>query len=190
MRGLKRMKIFFKFILFSFIVIFLAGCTASMPKGFLKLPENHLEKRQTEMRLYETKEEEKIISSVAGVLQDLGFILDDSETKLGFISASKKADAKSGGQMTAAFFLDVLSAMGGSQGNNMNSCDKEQLMKASAITKLSLEGNKISVRVTFQRIVWNMSNQISRVETVNDPEIYEKFFKDLSKSIFLEAQEI
>ncbi|MCG2711789.1 MAG: hypothetical protein L6416_05655 [Candidatus Omnitrophica bacterium] len=184
------MRILAKALLCFFLILILAGCASTTPKGFLKLPENHLEKRQTEMRLYETKDEEKIISAVAGVLQDLGFILDDSETKLGFVSASKKADAKSGGQMTAAFFLDVLSAMGGSQGNNMNSCDKEQLVKASVITKPSLKGNETSVRVTFQRIVWNMNNQISRVETVNDPEIYVKFFNDLSKSIFLEAQEI
>ena len=172
------------------LILILAGCTTTTPKGFLKLPENYLEKRQTEMRFYETKDEEKIISAVAGVLQDLGFILDDSESKLGFIAASKKADAKNSGQMAAAFILDVLAAMGGNQCTNMSNCDKEQLVKASVIIKPSLAGNKTAVRVTFQRIVWNMNNQVSRVETVNAPEIYQKFFAGLSKSIFLEAQEI
>jgi len=53
-----------------------------------------------------------------------------------------------------------------------------------------LDGSKTMVRVTFQRIVWNMQGQVSRIETMNDPEIYKKFYSALSKSIFLEAQEV
>ncbi len=142
------------------------------------------------MRQYDTTNEEQILTAVAGVLQDLGFNLDNSETKLGFVAASKKADAKSKGQITGAIFLDVLAAMGGGQGNNMAQCDKSQVVKASVITKPSIEGKKIVVRVTFQRIVWNMSGQINKVESINDPDIYQKFYDSLSKAIFLEAQKI
>ena len=69
-------------------------------------------------------------------------------------------------------------------------CDKEQKVRASVIVQPSLNGSKTGVRVTFQRIVWNMSNQISRVETIIDPQIYEKFYVALSKAIFLEAEKI
>jgi hypothetical protein len=130
------------------------------------------------------------LAAIAGVLQDLGFTLDNSETKLGFVAASKKADATSGGQMAGAFFLDLLAAAGGGHGNAMQNCDKSQVVKASVITKPSLEANKTVVRVTFQRIVWNVNNQISKVETINDIEIYQKFYDGLSKAIFLEAQKI
>ena len=179
----------FSKLLVLFLCLGIIGC-ASVPKGFLKPSETSLEKKQLQMRQYETKDEEKIISSVAGVLQDLGFNLDNSETKLGFIAASKKADATSGGQMAGAIFLDMLSALGGGHGNATANCDKSQVVKASVITRLSLDGGKITVRVTFQRIVWNMSNQISKVESINDPEIYQKFYDGLSKAIFLEAQKI
>jgi len=64
------------------------------------------------------------------------------------------------------------------------------MIKASVITQPSLDGNKMVVRVTFQRIVWNMSNIISRIETVNEPTIYQKFYDSLSKAIFLEAEQI
>lgn len=160
------------------------GCV-SIPKGFLKPDEGVLQKRQLQNRQYDTTDEEKIMSSVSGVLQDLGFILDSSETKLGLISASKQADAKSGGQI----FLAFLAAMGGN-GQAMGTCDKNQVVKASVVTHLTSDGSKVLVRVTFQRLVWNMNNQLNRVETISDPAIYQKFYDALSKAIFLEAQQI
>ncbi len=172
-----------------FLCLGIIGC-ASIPKGFLKPTEASLEKKQLQMRQYDTTNQEQILAAVAGVVQDLGFILDNSETKLGFIAASKKADATSGGQIAGAFFLDMLAAVGGSHGNAMANCDQSQVVKASVITKPSLDGQKTVVRVTFQRIVWNMNNQIKKVETIDDPEIYQKFYDSLSKAIFLEAQKI
>jgi len=177
----------FKTARFSFVFLIclgMVGC-ASIPKGFLKLSDASLEKRQLQIRQYETTNKEQILTAVAGVLQDLGFTLDSSETKLGFVAASKKADAKSGGQIAGAFILDVLFGT-----NNSALCDKSQVVKASIITKLSLDNKKTVVRVTFQRIVWNMNGQISKVESINDLEIYQKFFDGLSKAIFLEAQQI
>lgn len=175
---------FLRMFVVTFLCVGIIGC-ATIPKGFLKPSETYLEKRQLQMRQYDTTNEEQIITSVAGVLQDLGFTLDESETKLGLVSASKKADATSGGQITAAIFFDALFGT-----RTTAQCDKSQVVKASVITKPSLDGKKIVVRVTFQRIVWNMNNQISKVEPVNAPDIYQKFFDGLSKAIFLEAEKI
>lgn len=167
-----------------FLCLSLVGC-ASIPKGFLKPSEGYLEKRQLQMRQYDTTDEKQIITAVAGVLQDLGFTLDESETEVGLVAASKKADAKSKGQIAGAVIFDVLFGS-----NTTSQCDKEQKVKASVIAKPSLDGKQTVVRVTFQRVVWNMNNQISRVETISDPEIYQKFYEGLSKAIFLEAQKI
>jgi len=172
----------------SFILIFcffVAGCATVVPKGFLKPSDDHLERRQLQMRHYDTSDEENIMASVAGVIQDLGFTLDESETKLGLICASKNADATDGGQIAVAVLFD---AFFGS--NTASQCDKSQVLKASVVTKPSLEGDRIVVRVTFQRVVWNMMNQISRVETITETEIYQSFYDSLSKSIFLEAHKI
>jgi hypothetical protein len=142
------------------------------------------------MRQYDTTNEEQIITAVAGVLQDLGFTLDDSETDVGFVAASKKADATSAGQVVGAALFDTLGILFGTYSNISATVDATQQIKASVITKPSLEGNKIVVRVNFQRIVWTREGKISRIETIKDPEIYQKFHEDLSKAVFLEAQKI
>jgi len=183
-----------KIFLVVFLCLGIVGCMAT-PKGFLKPSEKSLESRQLQMRQYDTKDEQKMVASVAGVLQDLGFTLDNSETDLGFVAASTKADATCGGQIAAAAFADAIGLAGCFFGvpaytNALGQCDKEQLMKVSVITKPSLDGNKMVVRVTFQRIVWNMSGNISKIETVNDQAIYQKFYENLSKAIFLEAEQI
>lgn len=182
--NVKRVSRFLKRISIIFLCLGIVGCV-SIPKGFLKPSEGYLQKRELQMRQYDTTDQGKIITSVAGVLQDLGFTLDDSETEVGFVAASKKADATNKGQVAGAVFLDILVG-----GNNTSRCDKSQVVKASVITKSSLDGKKIVVRVTFQRIIWNMMNQINRVETINEPAMYQKFYESLSKAIFLEAQQI
>jgi hypothetical protein len=186
---MKKIPLLFKFFIIIFLCLGIVSCT-SVPKGFLKPSEGYLEKRQLQMRQYDTTDEKQIITAVAGVLQDLGFTLDNSETEVGFVAASKKADATNTGQRVLAGLADVLSALGGTPSNASANCDAVQFVKASVIVKLGLDGNKTAVRVTFQRIVWNVSGQINRVETIGEAEIYQKFYDSLSKAIFLEAQKI
>ena len=183
---MKRKLVFFLPVILCFVFV---GCE-TMPKGFLKPSEESVQKRQLEMKQYDTTDETKIMTSVAGVLQDLGFTLDSSETQLGLVAASRQADAKDAGQIAGAAFLDIAGALFGGYSNASARVDKEQRVKACIIVKPSLDGKKTVVRVTFQRIVWNMSNQINRVETISDKDVYQKFYDSLSKSIFLEAEQI
>jgi uncharacterized protein YutE (UPF0331/DUF86 family) len=69
--------------------------------------------------------------------------------------------------------------------------DKKQVMKASVTTKtIEDEKKRIAVRVTFQRMVWDIEGRVTRKEGLTKPKIYREFFDKLSKSLFLEAQEI
>ena len=120
----------------------------------------------------------------------MGFTLTEVEKKLGLIVASKERDATVPGQIAMAAFIDILGATGGSSSNAMQTVDAVQTILVSCVTKRNLEGNKVAVRVTFQRVVFNRMNQVSRLETIKDPDIYEGFFDKLSKSIFLEADKI
>lgn len=168
----------------------LTGCATTYPKDFLKASETSLQTRQLQLRKFDTTDEKQIISSSAGVLQDLGFTLDDSETKLGLVVASKDRDATDAGQVALATVSVFLSALGGSSSDAFDRIDKVQKIRASIVSKLGEDNKSVVVRVTFQRIVWNNRGDVSKMETLNDPELYQGFFERLSKAIFLEANKI
>jgi hypothetical protein len=46
------------------------------------------------------------------------------------------------------------------------------------------------IRITIQRLVWDYANKLTRIDSVEEPKVYQVFFERLSKSIFLEAQQI
>ena len=162
--------------------LFIVGC-GGIPKDALILSADTIEERQIQSRYYDTKNEEAIISASAAVLQDLGFTLDKSETRLGFLVASKDRDARDTGQIAAAVFVALLG------GGNMP-IDKRQKIRVALIVTPGLDGKKTHVRAKFQRKVWNNREQVSRVETLNDLDIYQEFFSKLSKAVFLEANNL
>ena len=169
--------------LFLISILFITGCQ-TIPKDALSLSPESLAQRQMQTRKYETKDEAKILAACAGLLQDLGFSLDESETKLGVITSSKMRSAVNAGQQVGMVFLALL-------GGGIMPTDKEQKMRTSVITRpVGEHGEYIAVRVTFQRIVLNTYGQVTVSESLIDPKIYQEFFDKLSKSIFLEAQEI
>ncbi|OQZ02697.1 MAG: hypothetical protein B6D34_10055 [Candidatus Brocadia sp. UTAMX1] len=169
--------------LFLVTIFFIAGCR-TIPKDALTLSPESLAERQMQTRKYETKDEGKILSTCIGLLQDMGFNLDESETKLGLITSSKMRSAENAGQIAGAVIIALL-------GGGAMPVDKEQKMRASVITRPVGEREKyIAVRVTFQRIVWNTQGQATKSESLIDPAIYQEFFDKLSKAIFLEGQEI
>lgn len=47
-----------------------------------------------------------------------------------------------------------------------------------------------TVRVTFQRIIYNTQGQVTLTEQINDPLVYQEFFDKLSQAVFLEAHEL
>jgi hypothetical protein len=166
-------------------ILCITGCQ-TIPKDALSLSPEALAQRQMQTRKYETKDEAKILAACAGLLQDLGFSLDESETKLGVITSSKMRSAVNAGQQVTALLVYVASL-----GGVRTPTDKVQKMRASVITRpVGEHGEYIAVRVTFQRIVWDTQGQVTVSESLIDPKIYQEFFDKLSKSIFLEAQEI
>jgi len=165
------------------IALMFQGCD-SIPKDALQMNEATVEQRQLQTRAFETADESKILSASASLLQDLGFTLDKSETKVGLIVASKDRSAVNAGQVTGAIALTVL--FGGPC-----TFDQKQKIRASVVTHPAYEGKyRIAVRVTFQRVVWDNYGQITKLERLNESDLYTGFFDKLSKAVFLEAQKI
>jgi len=108
--------------------------------------------------------------------------VDETEPELGLIVASKNRDASSTGEMIGAFFI-------GAASDSEVTYNVEQRIRASVVTK-GLGKAGTSVRVTFQRIVWNNLGEISANESLEEPKLYQEFFAKLSKSVFLTAFDI
>ena len=166
----------------------LGGC-ATIPKDALVLSPDSLERRQLQTRRIDGIDEGKLLSATAGVLQDLGFNIDESETRLGVIVASKDRSAITGGQVLGAVLLALFGA-------GYTDVDKSQKIRVSVVTRPALaeggvpQANTQLIRITIQRIVTNTSGMVTRIESIEKPEIYQEFFDRLSKSVFLEVQQI
>lgn len=185
-----------------------SGCATTIPPEALQMQPDTLANRQVQSRKYDIKTEKELLSASASVLQDMGFNLDESQTSLGVIVASKSRDAKDGGQIAGAIVMGFLF------GAAAMSYDKNQKIRASLVTKPAVTNNPIKVelttnagknikfdqqveassgfvvRVTFQRLVWNQNGILTKIEGINDPAIYTEFYDKLSKSVFLQAQNV
>src|SRR3989338_142933 len=100
------------YFLFVCLLVSISGC-ATVPKDVLKAGPQSMKQRQLQTRKFDAKNEKDIMLASVGVLQDLGFTIRDSESKIGVISASKTADAINPVMMNLAGMADVLSALSG-----------------------------------------------------------------------------
>jgi len=167
------------------IVALLSGCVATkVPKQALDLAPEDLANKQLQSRVFDTTDEKKMLAASSALLQDLGFNLDESCTDLGLVTSSKNRTAIDKGQVAGAIVMAILFRVA-------VPVDKEQKIRASLVTKpVGEKGDRVMVRLTLQRVVWNTNKDVSKAETVNDPQIYQEFFNKLSQSVFLEAHDI
>ena len=166
------------------VLALVAACQSGPPERAMQLPAASLETRQLQTRRFADIDEARLLAASAGVLQDLGFTLDDSETELGLIVASKQQSASDPGMEEFMQLLNIFADI-------EIVVDRDQRIRASLVSwPVPHESAEYFVRVTFQRVVWNTENQISKRETLDEPTLYQTFFDRLSKSVFLEAQSL
>lgn len=144
--------------------------------------------RERELRRFDTPDGALLLSAAASVLQDFGFTLDETNAAAGLLVASKHRDAVEGRQVAGQLVLALLVAAAG--GHPDPAWDKLQKIRVSIVTRSSQDHRAIVARVLFQRVIWNTKNQITRLETIQDPIIYQAFFEKLSKATFLTAHEV
>ncbi len=165
------------------IGVVLTGCATGVPPDALTLSPESLALRQLQSRRFDTGKELELLKASAGLLQDLGFTIEESETKLGVIVGSKDRDAMNAGQIVGAAFAAAIGVR--------IPIEKNQKIRVAVVTRplAGVEPGTI-VRVTFQRIVFSTENTITREESLEAPELYQEFFRRLSKAVFLDAHEI
>ena len=173
-------------------VALLAGACQTLPEDAFRMPETALETRQIQTRQFEDVDEITILAASSGVLQDLGYNIDEVEKELGVLSASKRADATNENQLLGRIALDAFTCVF----TFLIACDNENYLKADDVQDIKLtlvvlpqeEPDVHAVRVTMQRIVWDRDGRVSSRETIGDAEVYQAFFDKLSKSVFIEKE--
>jgi len=185
-----------QFAIVALCALLLVSCGPPAPTRMFALDANHLARRQMTTRQFDTSDERKILSASAQVIQDLGFTIDESETRLGLITASRKSEIGSPAQRAAVTggvaALMVLGVMAGGQGNvqvQQPEFDVEQTMYLTLVTTQSRAGNGFNVRVEMSRTIrTNLNN--TRSERIAHQPTFQDFFNRLGQSLFLEAHNI
>lgn len=158
------------------------GCAAHIPKEALQLSQESLQVRQMQSRRFVTMDEAKLLNASAALLQDMGFNIEEANAPLGVLVGFKERSAVTAAQVTLA----ILAAVGGVY----TPIDKSQIMRASLVTRPYGNEKETTVRITFQRVVYNTRGEITKAEPIIDPGAYQEFFSKLSKSVFLQANQI
>lgn len=196
-------------VLTALCFLLVAGC-ATVSDNSMQLSTDSLQLRQLQTRTIEGINENALLAACVGVLQDLGFNIDESETRLGVIVASKNRSAVDLGDAAGDVVVDtlveaVLDAMFDALlGDDWDDDDEDegedivydvtQKIRASIVTRPAVDSSGQPrkdahvIRITIQRLVWDSEGKIAHAESIEDPKIYQKFFDRLSKSVFLELQ--
>ena len=173
------------------LTILLAACqtdSVQQETAALSLTPDSMGLRQLQTRRFDTKDEHLILSATTGVLQDLGFTIEETSAASGLVVGSKDRTAVEAGQVAGQlFFATLIAALGG---RSNPSWDQTQKIRVSIVTKPSADHSAVTVRVTFQRVVWNNQGRVAHVETISDATIYQEFYDKLSQAAFLEEHQI
>lgn len=178
------------------LLLAFAGC-ASVPPDALKLAESSDRTRELQTHHFNDVSERTLLAASAAVLQDLGFTLEESESELGVLSASRQLTSRrppTGGEIAKdlAWGLVWLPL-----GATLTAIDAAKGVKEPQRVRVSLVTRRrgptaagSSVRVTAQRIVYKDERltKILAIEPLDDALFYREFFARLEKSVFLETQ--
>lgn len=158
-------KAYFTAVFVLAISVLTTGCqTAGNVEDAFRPSGSSVQQRQLDSRRFETKDESLVLNSIVSVLQDLGFKLDETDSKAGLVSGSKGTGPGKG------WFL----------GTDIR----------ITVTTRPLGESGTLVRTTFQNIRSGHDARYYSAEPVRDQKIYQEFFDRLAQSLFLEAHAI
>lgn len=178
--------------LFICSILMLSACE-TLPRDAFRLSESALAIREMQTREYESVTDEQILFASVAVLQDMGYTVDEIESRLGVLSASKRADATNTFRAVGTYALDgvtcVLTLGVGCDGRHSGKIDDVQDIRVTLVSRPQLGNSEdVIVRITIQRVVWDKNGQISRQETITDGQDYALMFQMVSKAVFLERE--
>ncbi len=174
-----------KVMLVMLISMALIGCQGSCPDTALQLSPDSMQNRELQSRKFSTLDEPNMLSASMEVLQDMGFMINESDSKLGVIVGSKVREIDNRAQRYTLVALNILAGTG-----TLRGIEQTHKIRVSLVTIPDKSKKDTTVRVNFQREVTDMEGNLVKLESVHEKELYTGFFEKLSKSVFLEAHKI
>jgi hypothetical protein len=150
-----------------------------------KPPEAAVKLRELQTRRFDSLDEKALLGAATEALQDLGFIISESASDVGVLTASKQRDAEEAGQVVGQIALTMFFAVLGAYYDP--TWDKEQTIQVTLVATPIEKSRQIDVRVSFDRVLTNNKGIKWRAELIQDGELYKGFFDRLSQSVFLES---
>ena len=140
-----------------------------------------LEKREFQTRTFESADKTMIMKAMLNVLQDEGFIVNNANPLLGYISGTKDFDVTDKS-------VDVKKEFGTSKGKlNWAGVHVATIEATANVTEY---GKEIKVRINFKRKLLNMYGNPQSISEIDDAAYYQDFFAKVDKAIFIQKQKI
>lgn len=153
----------------------------SLKNDALVAQKSQLEKRQIQTRTYEGTDKALIMKAMLNVLQDEGFIVNNANPLLGFISGAKEFDLSDKS-------IDIQKEFGTGKGALVWKGIKVATIEATA--NVTEYGKDIRVRVNFKRKLLNVYGNAQVINDIDDENYYQDFFAKVDKAIFIQKQKI
>lgn len=202
-----------KIIALFLVLVLMGACSASfnsvMAKNKPKV--SVLERRQMQTRYYDTTDTKKVYKSVVSALQDGGFVISIYEDDLGYMTARndfmdhRTDKMRMAGYsillayyitctvftfgLTAPYLIDPIMRCSNELSNKHIVVDSNVLVEPY--------GKQTKVRVNFVEKVYTKADgytylkpTIRKIKYIDDPAIYQEFFNEVGKSLFLETNNL
>jgi len=174
------------FYLFTILILFLVGLSAQAKNNYAYMSplvpkKTQLEKRQIQTRAYDCTDDTLIMKAILNVLQDEGYIVNNANPILGFISGAKEFDVNDQS-------IDIAKEFGVNRRTLIRQGIKVATIESTA--NVTEYGQQIKVRITFKRKLLNMYGNAQVINEINDEKYYQDFFAKVDKAIFIQKQKI
>ena len=199
-----------KKIITLFLLILTFNITLPINAKEKTIQKGMLEIRDIQTRYYDIKDEKTVLKAVITTLQDNGFIIQNIEDELGYMRAKKEIKLKRTNKgrvagYTTCFAINATclglsfglnpSAVMGMYQNSMqikNEVAPHTVIYDSNVTVETI-GNRVKVRFNvIEKVLENgdgyttVKSSPRKVVRHYEPEIYQDFFNQLDKNLFLE----
>lgn len=197
-----------KYLISLFIIlIFIFNFSCPVKAEDYKTAKTTMEIREIQTRYYDTTDTQKVMKAVINTLQDNGFVIQEGEMELGYLRARKDFRAKRTDKGRVTVYTIELLYYGVCTGMTFGMDAPFLVIPIMHLrNELALHPVIIDSNITFERVGKRTKVRINLIEKIlenadgytmikssprkvvrhYEPELYQEFFNQVDKNLFLE----